>query len=174
MALVDEAGLLRNQSQGLIGVSDQCLRPFKATLDEITLWPDPNSLLERATEVVSAETADRSEFGQRQVSIQMCFDVVIDTPKPLVGQPIQRSRRDRHRTAAKSRDLHCKCNVKRIRHESVEKMMLNVVCDGQHDSRNARIAKTVFRYKRTPSFLKNVKGKVSIGVGALQDLNGTP
>src|SRR5215472_4817355 len=76
MALVDEAGLLRNQSQGLIGVSDQCLRPFKATLDEITLWPDPNSLLERATEVVSAETADRSEFGQRQVSIQMCFDVV--------------------------------------------------------------------------------------------------
>jgi len=33
MALVDEASFLRNRSQRLIGVSDQCLRPFEALLE---------------------------------------------------------------------------------------------------------------------------------------------
>ena len=79
MALVDEAGFVCNQSQGVIGASDQGLCPLKALLDEVTLWPDPHRLLEGATKMVNAEAGDRSKLGQRQVPIEVCFDVVTDT-----------------------------------------------------------------------------------------------
>jgi hypothetical protein len=76
MALIGEAGFLRDEGKRLIGPPHQGFRPFEPALHDVTLWPDARRLLERAAEVIGAETGHSGELGQGQPIIEMCLDVV--------------------------------------------------------------------------------------------------
>ena len=63
MALVGEPGLLCNQGEGLIGPPHQGLHALEPALDNIALRPDPGRLLERAAELIRAQTRDVGQYG---------------------------------------------------------------------------------------------------------------
>jgi hypothetical protein len=76
MALVGEAGLLCDQSKGLVGLAQQGFCAREPALDDIALRPDARRLLEGAAEVIGAQTGHSCEFGQGQPIIEMCLDEV--------------------------------------------------------------------------------------------------
>src|SRR5271154_359626 len=76
MALVGEPGLLRDQGQRLIAPPHQGFCPFEPALHDVTLRPRPGRFLERAAEVIRAETGDFGEDGEREVVLEMLLDVV--------------------------------------------------------------------------------------------------
>jgi hypothetical protein len=70
MALISESSLQRNQREGMMGLPHQTLRALDPALDDIALRPNPGRLLERAAEVIGAQTSDVGEDGERKVVIE--------------------------------------------------------------------------------------------------------
>src|SRR6516225_397123 len=95
MALVAQPDLLRDLGKGLIGPTDQSLRPVEPTLHDIALRTNADRLFEGATEMIGAETGYSGEIGQRQPIIQMGFDVVPHSLQALAGQPVRRFEQER-------------------------------------------------------------------------------
>ena len=64
MALVGEAGLLCNQGEGLVGSPHQGFCALEPALDDIALGTYTDRLLERAAEVIGAETCHPGKIAQ--------------------------------------------------------------------------------------------------------------
>jgi len=54
MALVDEASLLRNPGDGLMGLAKQAFGALYPALDDIAVRPNPGSLFKGPTEMIGA------------------------------------------------------------------------------------------------------------------------
>jgi hypothetical protein len=63
MALVDKAGFLRNQREGLAGLTQQVFCALDPALDDIALRPNSSRPLERAAEMIGAQTGDVGQHG---------------------------------------------------------------------------------------------------------------
>src|SRR5215472_558641 len=83
MALVGKPGLLRNRGERFAGSPQQGLCAFEPAPHHIAPRPNPSGLLERAAEVMGAETCDVSQSGERKIFIEMRFDVVAHALQPL-------------------------------------------------------------------------------------------
>ena len=75
VALVGEAGLLRNPDERLAGSAQQTLCAFEPLFHDIALRPNPNRLLERAAEVIRAQTGNVGEHREREIVIEMRLDI---------------------------------------------------------------------------------------------------
>ena len=64
MALIGEAGFLRDQGEWLIGLPHQGFRPLDPALHDVALGPDADRLLEGAAEVIRAETSHPGEIAK--------------------------------------------------------------------------------------------------------------
>jgi hypothetical protein len=74
-------------------VLDQSLRPLEPTLHDIALRTDADRLLERAAEVIGAETGNPGEIGQRQSVIEMGFDIIAYSLQAIAGLRAELGRR---------------------------------------------------------------------------------
>ena len=64
MALVGEADFLRDQSKRLLGPPHQGFCTFEPTLHDVALRADADRLLERAAEMIGAETGTAARAGK--------------------------------------------------------------------------------------------------------------
>jgi len=82
MALVGKPGLLRDPGEGLLGLTKQTLCALETALNDIALRPNPGGLLERAAEVIRAQTGDVGQNGEREIVVEMRFDIVAHPLQP--------------------------------------------------------------------------------------------
>ena len=67
--------------------AQQDFRAVEPTLYDVALRTDPNCKLERAAEMIGAETGHPGEIGQSQSIIEMCLDIVLD---PFAARRVRR------------------------------------------------------------------------------------
>jgi hypothetical protein len=83
MALVGEAGLLCNLGEGLVCLLQQGFCTLEPTMDDTALRPNPGRLLERAAEVIRAQTDNVGKDSEPEVIVEMGLDVVAHAPQTL-------------------------------------------------------------------------------------------
>ena len=76
MALVGKPALLRNQSNGQTSLTQQAFGALDPALNDIALRSNPSRQLERAAEVIRAQTGNVGQHGERKIAIEMRLDEI--------------------------------------------------------------------------------------------------